>query len=252
MHCCSRFWVKIFFFYSSFFSHPPTHTHTHTNTHSHLSDIRSLLLCSGSHSPWEELAVFTDWGPNSEKQRFPLVVWKGEGGCSPQERKGLGWTFWKWYYSWVVWTLAQGVGGGRCVHISAVDIRTYCWDGHHQSPCHRQGSSSETAAGTEWELLTGSSIILGRAENLRSDKCTCQPWRMMDVGQNCSDKKNKEALWRLNWKNSYHDSQGSAHCCPHDCDSLQQEDVERNQQREKVHQLRASKGPLQWIHVACA
>lgn len=101
-------------------------------------------------------------------------------------------------------------------------------------------------------FLQGSSIILGRAETLRNDKCACQPWRMMDVGQNCSDKKNKEALWRLNWKNSYHDSQGSAHRCPHDCDSLQQEDVEHNQQREKVHQLQASKGPLQWIHVACA
>ena len=43
-------------------------------------------------------------------------------------------------------------------------------------------------------FLQGSSIILGRAENLRNDKCACQPWRMMDVGQNCSDKKNKEAL----------------------------------------------------------
>lgn len=45
---------------------------------------------------------------------------------------------------------------------------------------------------------------------------------------------------------------GSAHCCTQDCDSLQQKDVEHNQQREKVHQLQASKGPLQWIHVVCA
>lgn len=128
MHCCSWFWVKIFSFYYSFFSLyflnpllPPTHPPTHTprpHTHSHLSDIRSLLLCSGSHRPWEELAVFRDWGPNAKEQRFLLVVWKGERGCSPQERKGLGWTLWRWYYSWVVWT---PTGSGRwemCPYLS--------------------------------------------------------------------------------------------------------------------------------------
>ena len=30
-----------------------------------------------------------------------------------------------------------------------VDIRTYCSDGHHQSACHRERSSSEIAAATE-------------------------------------------------------------------------------------------------------
>ena len=30
---------------------------------------------------------------------------------------------------------------------------------------------------------------------------------MMDVDPNCFDKKSKETLWHLNWKNDYHDSQ---------------------------------------------
>lgn len=33
----------------------------------------------------------------------------------------------------------------------------------------------------------------------------------------------------------------SFHRCPHDCDSLQQEDVEHNQQREKVPAAEASR-----------
>lgn len=56
-------------------------------------------------------------------------------------------------------------------------------------------------------FLQGSSIILGRAGNLKNDKYICQPWRMMDVDPNCFDKKSKETLWHLNWKNDYHDSQ---------------------------------------------
>lgn len=58
----------------------------------------------------------------------------------------------------------------------------------------------------------------------------------MDVDQNRFDKKSEEKLCHLNCKNGYHDSQGSAHSCAHDCDLLQQKDIKHNPQSEKAHE----------------